>query len=335
MVLRRSEWLRAVALVGRPVMSVALIGFLISRLPALEAGSALARANLVLVSLAGAVLLAVNLLFALKWLVLLRGQGVTISTLDALTIYFGGLFYNCVLPTGFGGDAMRAYRLGDLTQRRAEAIVRVAFDRLHSLWALAAVAAPSLFWSAESLGLSRSTGIVAVSVSLVGVFGMGGLFIPSIAGKVDAISPSLPSLLGSPLRVALSPLSGLTARRALLAWSTILALTAQALACAVQYLLVRALGADLAFPLVASVVLLATLATLVPLSVNGIGLREGVYVLLLTRAGVSESVSISLSVISLALLVAIGLLGGAVLVVRGVSLRGVGRWTRSEWVSNG
>ena len=56
-----------------------------------------------------------------RWLLLLRASGTDISTGDAAHIFLVSSFVGSFLPSGVGGDAARAYALGERTSRRGAA----------------------------------------------------------------------------------------------------------------------------------------------------------------------------------------------------------------------
>ncbi len=56
-----------------------------------------------------------------------------------------------------------------------------------------------------------------------------------------------------------------------------------------NYLAARALGIDIALPVLVWIVAAVSLINLLPVSVGGLGVREGAYVLLLSQNGVPVS----------------------------------------------
>jgi hypothetical protein len=79
----------------------------------------------------------------------------------------------------------------------------------------------------------------------------------------------------------------------------------------------RALGIELAPQVYGVVVPLVTLLTLLPVSINGVGLRESAFPLLLAPVGVAAADAVALSLLSFAV-VSIASLAGAVVFAVGV-----------------
>ena len=88
-----------------------------------------ANLNLLVFVYALGLLLAGQLVFVLRWLVLLRAQGVYVSYWPALKLHLLGLFYNNCLPGSVGGDVLRAWYVTMHTDKKIEAALSVFVDR--------------------------------------------------------------------------------------------------------------------------------------------------------------------------------------------------------------
>jgi hypothetical protein len=70
-----------------------------------------------------------NLVFVLRWLMLLRTQGIRVDYWPALKLHLLGLFYNNCLPGSVGGDLLRAWYVTKHTDKKIEAAMSVFVDR--------------------------------------------------------------------------------------------------------------------------------------------------------------------------------------------------------------
>ena len=95
---------------------------------------------------------------------------------------------------------------------------------------------------------------------------------------------------------------------AALCWSLLL----QCVVVAHYYAIGLALGFDVPLYAYAFIVPIATVVMALPISINGIGVREGVFGYLLGFYGVETSASLAFAWVAYALLLATGLLGGIV-----------------------
>ena len=89
---------------------------------------------------------------------------------------------------------------------------------------------------------------------------------------------------------------------------------------AAQYVLARAVGVALPFsyclifhPMIAAM-------TALPLSVNGVGVREGGYLYFLTRINVDDSIAVTMSLLAFGVTLVGGLVGGLVFLASGATL---------------
>src|SRR5262249_20824804 len=92
----------------------------------------------------------------------------------------------------------------------------------------------------------------------------------------------------------------------------VLSLAFQALVIAVVFLNARALNLAVPLSAVAVFVPLVSLAGMVPVSVNGLGVREALYILLFGQIGVTAEIAVSLALLYLAVTVVASLPGGVV-----------------------
>lgn len=85
--------------------------------------------NIFIFAFAVVLYVAGNLVFVLRWLVLLRAQGIRVSYWPALKLHLLGLFYNNCLPGSVGGDLLRAWYVTMHTEKKIEAALSVFVDR--------------------------------------------------------------------------------------------------------------------------------------------------------------------------------------------------------------
>jgi hypothetical protein len=87
---------------------------------------------------------------------------------------------------------------------------------------------------------------------------------------------------------------------------------------AIQYGIARALAVDVPFHLFFLFVPIIAIINTLPISFNGLGMREGVYQFLFVPAGVSSASAIAMSLAFYFLRVAAGLIGGLLYAVKSV-----------------
>lgn len=253
---------------------------------------------------------------SVRWQAFLRALGLTLPAPTALRLYFVGTFFNAFLPTGVGGDAYKVYRLRTIGRGLALPVASVVLDRLSGLVGLALIGAVAVL-SRLSRGDHRGPVLAAGALSLcvVGavVFGwlersalLRRLSTPSpgrsVRGGMKAVAAQGFRTLGEPKAVGLGLAGGLLA---------------QGLTLATMALLLTSLGSELPPDALATVMVVAGIAASVPVTVNGLGVREGTLVWALTAYGLSQETAFAFAVLVLGLLVTSSAVGGLVYMVAG------------------
>jgi uncharacterized protein (TIRG00374 family) len=135
-----------------------------------RAGNLMGHASLPRLAAALTALLAANALVALRWQLILSFASPSPGPAALLKIVFVGLFFNQVLPTGVGGDAVRAWRCSKLGVGLGAAVKSILLDRAWGyavLVILYIAVLPSLL---QALPEARErAGVVAVLAAAVAV----------------------------------------------------------------------------------------------------------------------------------------------------------------------
>ena len=94
-----------------------------------------------------------QLIFVMRWCMLMRVQSVDIGYWAAVRLHFLGLFYNNCLPGSVGGDLLRAWYVTKHTEKKLEAALSVFVDRVVGVVGIALMAFFS-YWFLPSEGRS-------------------------------------------------------------------------------------------------------------------------------------------------------------------------------------
>jgi len=308
---------------GRLLGSVILAGLLAWRLDWQQVAAAFMQLNVLYWFSALVLYLFTQGISAARWQMLGRMLGLGGCWRDYLRLYFVGMFFNLVLPTSVGGDVVRAWYLargerragnasdrstaavyasGALTASGWAAFLSVLADRLNGLVMLIVVACMATLCCPTPL-----PGWIGAIVA-----GMGAACLLGLAGL-----PLLRWLRqGLPAQQRLMPLLDaaylcLRDRRRLVGVS-LLSLVVQLANVVLAWLVGEGLGLPVP-PLYYGVLLpVVSILTLLPISLNGMGLREAGMVLLLAPLHVSAASAVTLSLLLFAVYAAAGLMGGVV-----------------------
>lgn len=294
--------------------TLAIIAFLFSRIDPGKMAQSIARANPWLLLLALALYFLAIFIGAVKWDVLVRAQGMTVSVGKLFTYSLVGLFFGNLLPSNVGGDVVRAYGLVRATDRAEAAAISVLVDRLMGLTAflgaavvMAALAAVVLTRGAEMEQVEIAT-VVAASLF---IFASALLFSNRVAQRFKWVFDLKPL---APVRpIAQRIFSALQVyRRSYRALALNLGLSALIVVVTtfVWYAVAVALGVNaplfyffLFNPLIAFVLL-------IPISFNGLGPKEATAVFFFRLAGVPDELALAMSLIFHLIIVLTSLPGG-------------------------
>ena len=270
--------------------------------------------------------LVVNLLAVLvmteRWRVLLVARGrhepgfgwLLETTLVALLL-------GQVLPTAVGGDAVRAIDLSRRTGARAEAISSVLVDKIVGTGALVVLAAAGA--AAGGGGIGGTTVLaIELAVGLVCALSLAILFSRRARRGLRPLRPLARRLrIEAPARALYDALHAYRGHPRALTWVFVLACVAQLLRVIVVALLAHGMGLSISFGTLLLLCPVLFLVTIVPVSLNGVGLREATFVVVLAGVAVAREDAFVLGLAFFAIGVLTALLGGVVLVRRSLAGR--------------
>ena len=305
------RWLGYVLRLG---VSALLIAWMLGRAELSRVGDVLRAADATLIALAFATYFVGYLVSVARWRVLLAVQGIRPRFSYLYWSFMIGVFFNQLLPTTIGGDVAR-YQYTAAGGRGA-ALSAVLLDRVFGTVSLMVFAmaglALALVHGDETLpqGLLRPVAALLVVGLLILVF---AFLLPGPASSLLRRAVlMLPRGGRGPFEKLLGAFAAFRGRHyvafAALGWSLVL----QCVVVGHYYLAGLALGIDVPLSAYVFIVPLATVVTALPISINGIGVREGILGYLLGLYGVDPSTSLVFAWVLYAMLLGQGLLGGVV-----------------------
>ena len=259
-----------------------------------------------LLAAALAALVASVLANAVRWQAILAAEGPSPGFGSLTKLLFVGLFFNQVLPTGIGGDAVRAWHVRRLGVPLGAAARSVLLDRASGYAVMVAIYAASLPPLLRSLpGPGERAGVVAMfGIALAGLLALPLMDLlpvrlmrlPGLAALAD-LSRATRRLIADPRRgAALLGLSALAVGLAVLAFK----------------LVGDSLGIRLSFLTWLIVISPVSLIQLAPVSLAGWGVRETAMVVVLAGFGVPATAALAISVLMGLTLIVLGLPGGVI-----------------------
>lgn len=304
---------RRLILLLQVVISAAALFLVIRQVSGEKLLLVLARSRPLPLALALGCVVLDRVLMAAKWRILLQAQGLARPLGDLIRIYFTGTFYGSFLPTGVGGDVIRVVQVARGRNDIGAASASVVMERALGLLALAALVAVCLtvFVLRERADLLPLLGLALLALVLGGA-GLAWMLYARLPGPLSRFASRLPKRLS---RFAETFRIYAGARRALAAFFA-LSLVEHLVPVAANYAMGRALGLDLSFATFLLIIPIILFVVRIPISLDGLGLQESLYVSLFSRAGVGTSESFLLAVVG-RLVTLLGVLPGAFFKARG------------------
>lgn len=297
-------------------LSAILIVILVRRMPAGQVSAALRGADPAWLFGAAALLFFSHVLASWQWGRLLTAAGIRIPFWKVLAYYHVGLFFNNFLPANVGGDIARVVDASRYAATRSAALATVLLDRMIGTVSLAGLALVTTLPALDRFDLTL------LYLALLGFFTLSvivvwAVFHPRMRQVMEAVLARIGLGRWTPaLEELASRLGHYRGQRRLLLSLLALSLVTQVSRVGVHALVGRALGLDVALPYFFLFVPLLAVIVSLPISLNGIGVREGAGVLLFGLVGVDRAPAFSLQFTTYLVSVAVSLLGGLVFLAR-------------------
>lgn len=313
---RRLPWRRLLPF-AKLLTSVGLITWILSTAELSSVWASLRGVNSTLLAIAFLSLPLGILLGTSRWKVLLRAQDVHGSFRYLYSSHLVAAFVKQFLPSTIGGDAIRSYDSWRAGASKSVALATVGVDRLLGLLVLALFAAGAVFFgpTVEGIWILR---LLAVGLAVVLVVVVGSIFLPTPALPqfILKLWSLVPGFIQRPFNKLFGALDAFKGRRGALAAAFAFSILLQLNVIAFYWLIARSLGIELSVAQMFLVVPIATFLMMLPITINGVGVREGAWVGLLALYGVDKTSALALAWSEYGLMLIIGLIGGIVYAAR-------------------
>lgn len=259
---------------------------------------------------------------AYRWYVLMRSLNDRPSFGLMVYLYFVGFFANNFIPSGFGGDVVKVVSLRQRYGRGAEALSSVLMDRVTGLMGSALIALAAIAWNTSS----HTTDIdlppvlwIAIAVVSIGI--PVGFAILRWSRPLQRISRLIPNITMLPKYDKLEQLAE-TVRRypmSALLTSLIVSIPFTLNLALLQYCIARAFDVVLPISVFGLFVPIFALLNVLPITFNGLGVREGAFVFFFGAVGVPADTAVAMSLAFYFLRFMTGLIGGLLYALSSVS----------------
>jgi glycosyltransferase 2 family protein len=244
---------------------------------------------------------------AQRWHYVNSALDIFVSRIETLRILMFGLLIGQVLPASIGCDATRAWLIFRAGRKLKEAVAGVVLDRAIGLVVLAAIIAggfPRLLTGWES---SEPVAMVGASAAMLLV---GAALSILLLPRITHLAERFPA--GEKIKSVLDAATAALCAPTTLGLVLLLSVINHGCSIAIMYLLANGLGAS--FSVAAAIIFVPPilLASALPISIGGWGIREGAAVILLGQAGLTQAQALAVSVTYAATSLLPAMIGGGV-----------------------
>ncbi len=262
---------------------------------------------------------------AYRWWLLIASLGAPVPFKRLLYLYFAGTFFNAFLPTGIGGDVVKIIELSP-ERGGAKAFSTVFADRLTGILGSSLIALVVALIDPADVPADIRALVVIVTAGILGatlLLTQGRRFAAIGVGRAG-VCPLRCATGVFERRLRHHPMGGRlhTVYDALTSYSigaivrsTLVSLPFTATLIATQYVLSIALGLSVAARYFILFTPIVALTQALPISLNGLGVREGAYGVLFAAVGVAASDAVAISLLYHAVRVVTGMMGGVMYVI--------------------
>jgi uncharacterized protein (TIRG00374 family) len=305
---------RGLALTGAKIgVSVALLAYLLSTTNLNDVLQKVRSGDPLLFAAAVAIYTVMIVLSTWRWRLLLHAQGFPASMRRLSASYLVATFFNNFLPTNIGGDVIRVRDGSRLTGSTTTSLAVVAIDRILGLGALWLLGASAFLLGGPAVRHLAGARVVLLGLGLVFAAIAYVFFRPGTAGRIMTRSglARFP-WVREPFEVVQQAVHVYRERMGTV-WLALLASVAlQSLVVCYFFTVAHALRIPLGLSACFLMVPLCTLVQTVPISFNGWGVRESLFVIYFAQVGLPRQSALAFSLVGAGLIVMLSLSGAFV-----------------------
>jgi uncharacterized protein (TIRG00374 family) len=242
-----------------------------------------------------------RVLMTFKWTLLLRAQGYRLPLLQGVMIYCTAMVWGLVLPTTVGADAIRAVMVTNRGFNGTDVVTSIVIERMVGFVLALALGLVSIsilrmlgvldarFDSALYLGIAMLVGVTALLVAALD---------ERLVGKIVAQLPR--ALRDSKVMHYLDRFAAayrsLGGARSTIAQFSALTVLEQLFAVIFPWTLAKGLGVNVDLLLLLGVLPISTLLSRLPISFDGLGVFEAIFIGLMVLAGIDAAAALAIAI---------------------------------------
>jgi len=251
--------------------------------------------------------------FRLRFVIQVHGTKLSVAA--AYYVNLVALFFNNVLPSSVGGEMMKAYYLYKESKGSVSVFSAVVVDRLFGLITMLLISISTIFFFDSAQGSHKIMGSIVMLTATTVTLGLF-IFNKKIVDILCQLHiPLLPAIFIEKIREIYRAMYEYREHRGIFGRCMALTLVGQTTYIITNYLLARSLAIDIPLPFFFFFVPILLLMGAAP-SVNGIGVREAIFLFYLTEFTTPEK-ALSLSLLTTFFMILVGMISGVIYAFKG------------------
>jgi uncharacterized membrane protein YbhN (UPF0104 family) len=299
--------------VAKVAVSTALLAYLLSTVDVASLVQRVRTGDTVLLALAVVFYAAMLALSTWRWRLLLQAQGFPAPLRRLTSSYLVASFFNNFLPSNIGGDVIRVRDSSRLTGSTTTSLAVVAIDRILGFGALYALGLAAFVAGGPAVRHLAGARVVLLGLGVL-FAGLGYVYFrPGTAGRLlGASGLARFPFVREQFEVVQAAVHVYRERLLTMAAAFAASVALQSLIVLYYYAVAHSLRIALPLSACFLMVPLCTLLQAVPVSFNGWGLRESLFVLYFHQVGLSRESALAMSLVGAGLMVILSLSGAVV-----------------------
>jgi len=255
---------------------------------------------------------------AVRWKLLLNSLSIDSKIVFLIKSYLVATFFNHFIPSTVGGDSVRAYDSYKLGNDKTKGLTVVIVDRFLGLLTLLIFVLISTFFSIEVVSKIPNLTIWLIGISFAAGINVWLIFSPPIKlfTRISNSNNKFISKIGSILLKIGNAFNDFSSKKKVMFKAFFLSVFLQLNVILYYYLISVSLGFNIHFINFSFIIPLTIFVLLIPISINGIGLRENILFFFFSFYGISKAQAIAFAWLEFGMLLILGLIGGLVFMLR-------------------
>lgn len=255
---------------------------------------------------------------AIRWKVLLKAQNVDAKIGFLIKSYMVATFFNHFMPSTVGGDSVRTYDSWRLGENKSKALAVVMVDRFMGLLTLLIFVIIATFFTEKITSQIPNLTLWLILLSAGAVSIVVFILSPPLKlfERLTQNKNKIVKKIGSLFYRLGSAFSQFSTKKEALVKALGLSILLQANVVFYYFLISEALSFNIDIINFFLIVPLTIFIMMIPISLNGIGLRENALFFFLSFYGIVKSQAVTFAWLEYGMLLVLGILGGIVYALR-------------------